>query len=49
MRLDHLYKRYWEAPSARGYFAVVVGNVNAEEIQKYIEQQKEHRKMILDF
>lgn len=29
---------------ARGYFAVTVGNVNAEEIQKYIEKQELHHK-----
>ena len=29
---------------ARGYFVVSVGNVNAEEVKKYIEQQEEHHK-----
>ena len=41
----HLKKRYrgqhlW----ARGYFAVTVGNVNEEDIQRYIEDQEEHHK-----
>ncbi|WP_339042404.1 IS200/IS605 family transposase [Candidatus Lariskella endosymbiont of Hedychridium roseum] len=29
---------------ARGYFVVTVGNVNSEEVQKYIEQHEEHHK-----
>ena len=29
---------------ARGYFAVTVGNVNTEDVQRYIEQQEEHHK-----
>ena len=29
---------------ARGYFVVSVGNVNSEEVQRYIEQQEEHHK-----
>lgn len=42
---EHLKKRYlgqhlW----ARGYFAVTVGNVNEEEMQKYIEDQEIHHK-----
>ena len=40
-----LRKRYWEQHLwARGYFAVTVGNVNTEDIQRYIEQQEEHHK-----
>lgn len=36
-----LHKRYWgEHLWARGYFAVTVGNVNAEDIQRYIEDQE---------
>ncbi len=27
---------------ARGYFAVTVGNVNAEDVQKYLENQEMH-------
>lgn len=27
-----------------GYFAVAVGNVNLNEVQKYIEEQKMHHK-----
>lgn len=43
MEFEHLRKRYgghhlW----ARGYFAVTVGNVNQEDIQKYIEEQELH-------
>jgi REP element-mobilizing transposase RayT len=30
---------------ARGYFVVTVGNVNAEDIQKYIENQEIHHKV----
>ena len=29
---------------ARGYFAVTVGNVNSEDLQKYLEQQEHHKK-----
>ena len=29
---------------ARGYFAVTVGNVNAADVQKYIEEQGMHKK-----
>ncbi|MFI0478972.1 MAG: IS200/IS605 family transposase, partial [Candidatus Rhabdochlamydia sp.] len=40
-----LRKRYWgQHLWARGYFAVSVGNVNSEEVQRYIEQQEEHHK-----
>ncbi|MDR0552573.1 MAG: IS200/IS605 family transposase [Holosporales bacterium] len=40
-----LRKRYWgQHLWARGYFAVTVGNVNAEEIQRYIEEQEQHHK-----
>ena len=33
-------QKFW----ARGYFVVSVGNVNSEEVQRYIEQQEEHHK-----
>ena len=40
-----LSKQFWGRHLwARGYFAVTVGNVNSEEIQKYIEEQEEHHK-----
>jgi len=40
-----LRKRYWgQHLWARGYFVVSVGNVNSEEVQRYIEQQEEHHK-----
>lgn len=29
---------------ARGYFAVTVGNVNSNEVQKHIEEQEVHHK-----
>ena len=42
---DHLKKRYWgQHLWARGYFAVTVGNVNSEEVQRYIENQEEHHR-----
>lgn len=42
---DHLRKRYWgQHLWARGYFAVTVGNVNSEEVQRYIENQEAHHK-----
>ena len=42
---EHLRKRYWgQHLWGRGYFAVTVGNVNTEDVQKYIEQQEEHHK-----
>ncbi len=42
---SHLRKRYWGQHFwARGYFAVTVGNVNEEDIKKYIEEQEEHHK-----
>ena len=45
LEFEHLRKRYWgQHLWARGYFAVTVGNVNAEDVQKYIEQQEEHHK-----
>ncbi len=35
---SHIRKRYWgQHLWARGYFGVTVGNVNTEEIQRYIE------------
>lgn len=39
MEFAQLKKRYW---GQRGYFVVTVGNVNAEDIQKYIENQEQH-------
>ena len=40
-----LKKRYWgQHLWARGYFAVTVGNVNSEEVQRYIEEQEEYHK-----
>ena len=40
-----LHKRYWgQHLWARGYFAVSVGNVNATDVQKYIEEQEAHHK-----
>jgi len=45
MEFDHLRKRYWgQHLWARGYFAVTVGNVNSDEVQKYIENQELHHK-----
>ncbi|MGC8483230.1 MAG: IS200/IS605 family transposase [Thermodesulfobium sp.] len=42
---EHLRKRYWgQHLWARGYFVISVGNVNTEDIQRYIEQQEEHHK-----
>ena len=43
---EHLRKKYWgQNLWARGYFVVTVGNVNTEDVQRYIEQQEEnHRK-----
>ena len=42
---ESLRKRYWgQHLWARGYFAVTVGNVNTEDIQRYIEQQEEHHR-----
>ena len=42
---DHLKKRYWgQHLWARGYFVVTVGNVNSEEVQRYIEEQEEHHR-----
>lgn len=41
----HLKKRYWGKHLwARGYFGVTVGNVNSEEVQRYIENQEEHHR-----
>jgi hypothetical protein len=43
---EMLKKRYWgQHLWARGYYAVTVGNVNSEDIQKYIEDQEMHHKM----
>lgn len=45
MEFEHLRKRYWgQHLWARGYFAVTVGNVNQEDVQKYIEEQELHHK-----
>ncbi len=42
---DHLKKRYWgQHLWARGYFAVTVGNVSSEEVQKYIENQEQRHR-----
>ena len=41
-----LRKKYWgQHLWARGYFAVTVGNVNTEDVQKYIEEQEIHHKI----
>jgi putative transposase len=43
LEFEILRKRYWgQHLWARGYFVVTVGNVNAEEVQKYIENQEFH-------
>ena len=45
MEFAHLKKRYWgQHLWARGFFVVTVGNVNAEAVQRYIEQQEMHHK-----
>lgn len=45
MEYSQLHKRYWgQHMWSRGYFAVTVGNVNEEEIQRYIENQELHHK-----
>ena len=42
---ESLKKRYWgQHLWARGYFAITVGNVNTEDVQRYIEQQEVHHK-----
>lgn len=42
---EHLRNCYWgQHLWARGYFVVTVGNVNQEEIQRYLEQQEMHHK-----
>ncbi len=42
---EQLRKRYWgQHLWARGYFAVTVGNVNTEDVQRYIENQEAHHK-----
>ena len=39
----HLRKRYWGQHFwARGYFVVSVGNVNEDDIKRYIAEQEEH-------
>ncbi len=45
MEFAHLKKKYWgQHLWARGFFVVTVGNVNSEDVQRYIEQQEEHHK-----
>jgi putative transposase len=45
MEFEVLRKRYWgQHLWARGYFVVSVGNVNTEDVQRYIEEQEEHHK-----
>jgi putative transposase len=45
MEFESLRKRYWgQHLWARGYFVVSVGNVNSEDVQKYIEEQEIHHK-----
>lgn len=45
MEFEVLRKRYWgQHLWARGYFIVSVGNVNTEDVQRYIEEQEEHHK-----
>lgn len=45
LEFAHLRKRYWgQHLWARGYFAVTVGNVNEQEVQKYLEEQEVHHK-----
>ena len=39
---EQLRKRYWD--STCGQFAVTVGNVNAADVQKYIEEQGTYQK-----
>jgi putative transposase len=42
---EQLRKRYWgQHLWVRGYFVVTVGNVNAEDVQKYIENQEIHHR-----
>lgn len=51
MEFETLRKKYWgQHLWGRGYFVVSVGNVNSEDMQRYIEQQELHtKKMILRF
>lgn len=45
MEFAHLKKRYWSQHLwTRGFFVVTVGNVNSEDVQRYIEQQEEPHK-----
>jgi REP element-mobilizing transposase RayT len=41
MNPDHVHLLMW----VRGYFVVAVGNVSAEDIQKYIENQEIHHRV----
>ena len=43
MEFEMLRKKYWgQHLWARGYFVVSVGNVNTEDVQRYIEEQEGH-------
>lgn len=45
LEFPNLRKRYWgQHMWARGYFAVTVGNLNQQQVQKYIENQESHHK-----
>lgn len=45
LSFEHLKKRYWgQHMWAKGYFAVTVGNLNEQQVQKYIEEQEMHHK-----
>ena len=45
LEFAHLKKRYWgQHMWAKGYFAVTVGNLNEQQVQKYIEEQEMHHK-----
>ena len=45
MEFESLRKRYWgQHLWARGYFVASVGNVNSEDVQRYIEEQEMHHK-----
>ncbi len=45
MEFPNLHKRYWgQHMWARGYFVVTVGNLNQQQVQKYIENQELHHR-----
>ena len=45
IEFEHIKKRYWgQHLWSRGYYAVTVGNVNSEEVQRYLENQEMHHK-----